>query len=153
MIYRVACVPGYTGACGEALFKAAFSEDSFSTGGEMRRYWFAVTLCFLLAQQGPADAAEPQQDYNGTYLIQHCHDEKDSFVRGFCLGYIRSVVDLVMDSEVYMVEKPRFCLGDTPLKDWRTAVLDWLKKRPSEFHTSSRKIIMQALSDSYPCEK
>jgi len=119
----------------------------------MRRILVLTALCSLLALRDSADAAEPLPDYNGAYLIQHCYDGKDSFVRGFCLGYIRSVVDMVMDSEVYMVEKPRFCLGDTPLKEWRTAVIDWLKKRPAEFETSSRKVIIQALRDSFPCEQ
>ena len=106
-----------------------------------------------MVQGRPAEAVPPLPDYNGAYLVQHCHNEDDSFVRGFCLGYIRSVVDLMMDSEVYMLEKPRFCLGDTPLKDWRTAVIDWLKKRPNEIHTSSRKVIVQALNENFPCEQ
>ena len=87
-----------------------------------------------MVQGRPAEAVPPLPDYNGAYLVQHCHN-------------------LMMDSEVYMLEKPRFCLGDAPLKDWRTAVIDWLKKRPNEIHTSSRKVIVQALNENFPCEQ
>ena len=119
----------------------------------MRWMAIAAAMCLFLLNGSPARALEPLPDYTGLYLIQHCHNDKDAFVRGFCLGYIRSVVDLMMDSEVYTVEKPRFCLGDTPLKDWRGAVLDWIKKRPDEYHTSSRKVIVQALNESFPCTR
>ena len=116
----------------------------------MRKIFIALGIICLLIQ-GVEAHAEEFQDYTGAYLIQHCNNEKDSFVRGFCLGYIRSVVDLVLDSEVYLQDTPRFCVGEAPLKEWKAVVIQWLKKHPRDFHTSSRKVIVTALTERFPC--
>ncbi len=115
------------------------------------RKWIVWLVVFFWFLGGAPVQAETIEDYNGAYVLDHCTNEKDAFVRGFCLGYIRSLVDVVFDVEVYMVEKPRFCLGESPLKEWRKAILDWLRQDPGRLDLSARKVVLHALAEKFPC--
>lgn len=135
--------PGPPDLKGDTMKCEAPTHRRFSTGRDMR---VIALLASALTLGSPAAGVEPSFS-NGKDLLALCQDNQDA-----CWHYIMGVADThtVLSAKDPLVKQ--FCFpGQTPIDQFQSVTVKWLKDHPDRQQFSAASLVLGALHDAFPC--
>jgi len=109
----------------------------------------SLATAFLIAIETPANA----DPYNltGNDLLMQCEEPNAYFAQGMCYGYVLSVADVYLASQV--PEPLRICMGSgVTRKQLVDVTVAFLRSHPEERHYIAAGIVWEALHNAFPCK-
>ena len=109
----------------------------------------AVSLAVAVLISGPAKAVFE----DGNKLHSECQSADGSFNRGFCVGYMIGVVDVMLGQQGQHLGW-RMCLpSQVKVGQAADVAIQYLEKNPSLRHFTANSSVARALSKAWPCPK
>ena len=104
----------------------------------------AVLAVFLTS---PAQASKGGNELHKACQADRPDPEAAAFERGFCMGYISGVTEAL--------GPPFFCPpeGAVTRNQYRDIVKNYLNQHPERRHKHSTVVILEALSEAFPCKE
>ena len=79
---------------------------------------------------------------------------EDPFTNGVCMGYISGIIDMDFVKMAIGNAAPSFCVPDGVTMDQKESiVIKYMEENPEMLHHPFAMIVIDSLSDAFPCDK